>query len=311
MDMSKLMNMLKEKQSGGYPQKERTIKPQNGVRNRYRILPGWNPEDRETFFQEYGQHFIKGIDGKIKAVYTCQSKTFGHVCPVCSTIERAIPMTHDDATLRILEEAQSSSRILLNVIEPDSDDPTKVKILEVAPSIMWGSSTGRGQPKVGGIAQLFEDWNLLDMKEGADILITRTGEGKLTKYSVGVAAKSKPVPESILERLHDLKAYAEAETKESETRAITAVQSTVGLIEAPSSGSSPALGSPTKRADSAIDLGALEKAVNEAEAEEVAFVETEVAEVAATPRKKAVAPAAAAASSSSGDDELESMLAGL
>ena len=54
---------------------QRTAKPKPG-RSVWRILPGWDSKEPNLFFQAYGQHFIKNMDGELKVVIGCPDKTF-------------------------------------------------------------------------------------------------------------------------------------------------------------------------------------------------------------------------------------------
>lgn len=315
MDINKLQALLKSKKqetSGAY--KERAISPQAGVRNRYRILPGWDAANPEVFWQDFGQHYIKGVDGKIKAVITCQDKSFGDVCPVCNAIDRAIPMTHDDMTLKLLESAKAGAKVLFNVVEPESDKPNEVKILAVAPSVFLGA--GRGTDKVGGILQLIEEAaeegiNMFDLNEGFDIIIQKSGEGLSTRYSVSRAMKSKSVNPEVLKKLHNLKAYAE-EAPSALTKAVGFVNASVGLLEAPAaSGSYSAPRSAAPTGLDAVDMDVIEVAMSkipETVVVDAAPVETVVA---VAPVAAATAPVAAPTAKAGDDDDLAALVASL
>jgi len=209
--------------------RQKTIKPKDG-RNRYRILPGWKANLGDPrFYMDFGQHFVKDALGAIKAVYICVDKTFGKPCQVCDTIAHGIMNTHDDATKKRLEEAKSSARVLLNVLEIDGPTPTVPQILEVAPSVF------NGKKGVGGIIGLFAEWpTMLDPNTGHDIIIEKTGSGKNdTTYSVQIAGSSKPVPAEALTKLHDLDKFVQVESEEAMRRALTSVQAISGLLAAP------------------------------------------------------------------------------
>lgn len=300
MDLSKIKARAQEKvRSANYVPTAKII---NGVRNRFRLLEGWNPADREgSWYQDFGAHWIRGLDNEIKAVFVCQEKTFGQDCPVCNGLERAIAATHDDMALQRLTEAKSSARILVNVLEPDSDTPDKVKVLELPPSVVWGKSTSRGSPKVGGIFQLLEDWDLFDPNSGNDIIITRSGEGKLTSYSVGVAPKSKPVPKHIVDAdghiigLHNLVEYATRESGETARKALTSVNSIVGLLPPPESVARIATAAKAAPVVNDVEDVASVDVVDQDEIAEIEESVTAVAESRAAAPTKSVAKAAAPA----------------
>lgn len=237
MNRDQLLAMIKQKQSAETASYTKTIKPVAGQRNRYRLLPSYDAANPMKAFQSFGQHYIKGADKKVKAVINCTEHAMGTPCSVCDSIDRAIGMTHDDLTLKMLQDAKASKRILLNVLCPDSDKPEEVQILEVPVSVVEGKSAGRGQPKVGGIFALLEDWDLFDLTEGTDIIISKSGEGLMTSYGVTPAGKSKPVNPAVLEKLHNLEEIATAIAEDKVRLAITSVNATVGLLPAPGASS--------------------------------------------------------------------------
>lgn len=214
-----LMEMLRQKKNA-MSQNKKTIKP-NAGRNRYRILPGWREGD-PTFYHDFGQHFIKGVDKAIKAVYMCVDQTYGKPCPICEQIATGIRMSTDDLITNTLQEAKSSKRILMNVLALDSDQPDTPQVLEVGPSVFMG------------ILNLFDEWgaDLLDLEKGQDIVIHREGTGVNTKYTVQVGAKSKPVPATVMKKLHNLDEFVAQESEEVAKRAINALGSVAGVMPA-------------------------------------------------------------------------------
>ena len=194
-----IMEMVRSKrkaiqQSSG--RREKTVKPTPG-KNRFRILPGWRGGDDPTFFHDFGQHFIKGVDGQLKAVYVCTEKTYGKPCAVCEAIAEGMGAAGDDNVLNALSESKSKGRILMNALHLDGDDPKTPVILDLTPTTA---------EKVFDLMDEYGD--ITDPKTGIDIIINRTGTGLNTEYSVMPAAKSiKGVPAAILEKLHNLDEY--------------------------------------------------------------------------------------------------------
>lgn len=235
MDSKKLLEMVKSKHKA-MARRERTVKCNPG-KNRVRILPGWRAEQQEVFWHDFGQHYIKGDDGEVKAVYVCAEKTFGKPCTVCSSLAKAIKSSRDDTVVALLGDAKASERILVNALMLDGDDPATPVILELPPTVFKG------------VLALFEEWgNVIDSAEGRDLIITREGKGIGTKYTVSPAAKQSSLPTGVMGKLHNLDEYVAQENAEQQGRAIAAISSIAGVLVAPSA---PALASPDKPASAA------------------------------------------------------------
>lgn len=226
MDLMTLIQQKKAAMNSGNRQK--TAKPPEG-RSKWRILPGWRKDKEDsTFFHDFGQHFIKGMDNQLKAVYVCVDKTYGKPCKICEAIRQGVMSSSDDDVVKVLKDANAASRILLNAIHVDgeSQDP---QILEVGPKVF------------SEIINIIQEWgNILDLDTGKDIVIERTGKGLNTKYSVQVAAKSAPVPASVMGKLHDLDEYVAQESEEQARRALANLSQVAGLLPS-AAASKPAL----------------------------------------------------------------------
>jgi len=296
-----LLALLKDKKAAIAAQRRaKTAKFTDG-RSRWRILPSWKGAGQQ-FWHDFGQHFVKNAAGEIAAIYVCSEKTFGKPCEVCSVVAQSIKGATDDATLKILNDAKSNARVLVNAQQIDGPEPGKVQILEMPPSVF------------GDFVNLAEEFeqagqSILDLETGKDIIVTRTGTGKNTKYSVTPAAVSKPVDPSVMKQLHNLDEYVQQETAEGMTRALTSVRAVAGLLPAPAGGAGRAAGLPLAASGAATisddDMYAPAPAPARAPAPAAAMV-TDVAPKAAPAPVAAAAPAA-----STGDDELDALLAGL
>ncbi len=66
--------------------------------------------------QNWGQHFIKDAAGQLKAVYICTQTNFDEPCAVCEAIAQGAAMTSDEELLKVLKDARSSRRILVNAL---------------------------------------------------------------------------------------------------------------------------------------------------------------------------------------------------
>lgn len=312
--MSALLALLQQKkQAIAASRKSKTAKLTDG-RSRWRILPSWRGAD-QPFWHDFGQHFVKNSAGEIQAIYVCSEKTHGKPCEVCSVVAQSIKAATDDATLQLLNDAKANGRVLVNAFHIDGPEPTKVQILELPPTVF------------GDFVNLAEEFeqagqSILDLNTGKDIIVTRTGKGKNTKYSTVPAAVSQPVPAAVMAQLNNLDEYVNQETSEGMTRALTSVRSIAGLLPAPTGGARPS-GLPLAAAGAATlvdeDLYAAAPMPAKAPAAAVPTVEDVTpravapapAPVAAAPAPVAAAPVAATAATSTGDDELDALLAGL
>ncbi|MCL2874690.1 MAG: regulator [Betaproteobacteria bacterium] len=221
MDAAKLMELMKSKKQA-LKQRGKTIKPNPGA-NRYVLLPGWRKGEEHVWFHDFGQHFIKGVDKTLQAIYVCVDKTFGNACPVCEGLSKAIKMTHDDETVALLKEAVSKSSFLMNVLALDSDDPATPQILEV------------GKTVFGQIIDTLDHWGegVFDATAPQIIVINREGKGLNTEYSTQASPKKHTLPSGVLSKLNNLDEYVRQESEEKQRRAIAAINNVAGLLPSP------------------------------------------------------------------------------
>lgn len=307
--------------------RKRAATPNDG-RNRYRILPSWrlvhdgkllSSEEAakfapahfddeaklawaETFFADFGQHFLKDASGTIKAVAICTDKTFGKPCQICSELERGAAATSDPDHLKRLKDAMAGGRVLLNVLALDSSTPDVPVLLSLPPTVF------NGNKGVGGIVSLFTDWpNLVSLDKGADIIVEKSGKGMDTRYGVS-AVPGKPVDPKVMMRVDNIDDFITGEANpQGLGRAIAHVSTITGLLPAPTGASlseaasgafdmmTPTPQQQAKQAAAATDL---------TDVPDFAAAPAPVAEAPAEPAP--VAPAAPAAEKS-----LEELLAGL
>lgn len=278
--MSSLQALLKAKKQAiknATGRREQTTKPPAG-KSRFRILPSWRPVGKDgkfdpQFYHEFGQHFIKKNkdDKKPLAVYVCTDKTFDKPCPVCQAISEGISAATDDDVKNNLASAVSRGRILLNALHVDGPDPKAPVILELSPTTF---------DQIIDIAldngdEDDEDFNIVtDVSAGVDVIITRTGVGLETKYSIQPALKgSKPVDPKKIGSLHNLDEYVMQEYEEGKNKAIGAISTVSGLLPPPSK---PALADDSAFEDDVPEFGsdtpstsAPEEVIEEADYEEV------------------------------------------
>lgn len=219
MDASKLMALMADKKSA-MARRDRTVKPRNG-KNRIVLLPGWAEGQEHVWFHDYGQHFIKNAAGDILAVYPCSDAIYGTPCKVCAAIQEGVRTAPDDATIAALDEAKSSRRVLLNVLDLDGDKPNEPVIYEVPPTVF------------GNLVEIVSEWGIDAFKR--EIVINREGKGKMTKYNAQISPKSFEVTPAILSGLHNLDEYVQQESNDQLTRAINGLAALSGSLPAPSS----------------------------------------------------------------------------
>lgn len=308
--MSALLALLQQKkQEMAAGNRRKTIKPADGS-SRYRILPSWNGADK-LFHRDFGQHYVKNAAKEITAVYVCTEKTFGKPCSICDAISHGMRSATDDFTMDILKGSRSTGRTLLNVLHLDSKDPGEVHILELPATVF---------KQVIDIAYEYEEagQSILDLNTGSDLVISRTGTGIGTKYTVMRAAKSSPVSPSVLTKLHNLDEYVSQESSDGALRALNSVRAVTGLLPAPASTGLP-------RAVESIGAASIAEedpyAVAEAPvrklapapapAPDISDVPVKAAPVAAKPVAPVAAKPAPVAAESTGDEEMDALLASL
>lgn len=314
--MSALLDLLKaKKQDLAAGKRRKTAKPTEG-RTRWRILPSWRG-DGQQFWHDFGQHFVKNAAKELKAVYICTEKTFGKPCEICDSLGHAIKGTTDDATMELLKDARSNGRVLLNALHLDGPTPGEVQILELPPSVF------------GSIIEIAQEWeeageSILALgSAGKDIIISREGSGKNTKYVVQVAAKATNVPADVTSRLHNLDEYVQQESLEAQRRALEVVRN-VGALPAPAASTAASLraGGPSVMDETDDPYAVAEPPARRAAAPAAAATPPwtppaeafeDVPDLAAAPIAAPAkpAPVAAPAAASTGDDDLDAMLKSL
>ncbi|WP_323016359.1 hypothetical protein [Castellaniella sp.] len=286
--MSNLMELINQKkQAIQANNRGKTVKPPEGTSS-WRILPRWDGDLQGAFWHDYGQHFIKDTKGNLKAVYVCTDKTYGQPCQVCDAIQHGIMNSADDAIKKAMEEAKSSSRVLLNAVNLGADKPT-AEILELSPGTF---------AQVLGIISEWGVDEMLTLEGGRVVMIERTGKGLQTKYVAQAGAKKADVAEAIFKQATNLDEYVKQESAEQERRAIANLNAVAGLLSAPSA-SKPDLASVAAELDAldADGTDAIQGASGTSPAAEPATAAPQVAEQAAT------APAA-----STGDADLDALM---
>ena len=229
--MATLKEMMASKKAAIAEQSGRrtpTVKPGVG-KTRFRILPSWRGLEDPTFYHDFGQHFVKDSKGQMLAVYVCVEKTFSKPCAVCDAIRDGIFAATNDADKALLKQANAGGRILLNALQVEKDGNTPV-ILELSPTTF---------DKLIDIYQENadednENFNILtDINDGVDVIITRSGTGLNTEYSVQPALKgSKPVNKAVLAKLNNLDEHCAQEYAAGLLKATAAVRAATTGVQA-------------------------------------------------------------------------------
>jgi gp32 DNA binding protein like len=248
-----LLDAIKNKRSAlaAKSGRERAVKLSSN-KNLIRLLPNWTGAADGEFSQDFGQHFIKDKAGKIQAVYICTATTFGKQCEVCNEIARHAAETTDEDMVKVLSEARSSSRVLVNAIYMNgahANAKTDPVLLELPPSVFG---------MILGIAETYlEDHgiNIFDLAEGYDLVVNKTGSGRDTEYTVVAAPKPRAIPANTLEKARDLNAYAQQEYQAGLQKAIASLGAVMGGSGAPQL-TGPSGGTPAQKPTAAQNLAA-------------------------------------------------------
>lgn len=281
---------------------------------RIRILRGWKKDDAGTFWHPFGQHFIKGADGQIKAVFNCLDKTFDMPCPVCSGISKTITETDDDDVIKLLEGAKANSaRYLVNalILNREGVDPTKPVVLGLPGTVYDQIVKSFFEVDEDTGEEVFVD--LTSSTEGRTITVERTGTGVTnTKYTVRVAGKSTVLANAtaVEAQIIDLDDFVKQEAEGQTKRALDAIGSISGLI----------LSAPAHSSEKQAKIGKAAEYDEDAEDDALRMLESppkksELASRTATAidvnELDAVESATAVSSSASQLEELDDVLAGL
>lgn len=225
-----LLNQKKQKIADKRMGSKNSYKFKGGVTT-IRILPGWRADKTDpTFFHDFGQTFIKDMDKNTLAVVGDRLITYGEDDAVRSLIQKAKADAITEAQREHWKEMLASPRILVNALILDDKEvsATEPQIVEFSEAQF---DSILGQIDLAGIADEF-----LDLNEGFNLKVSKSGLGMKTRYSFSFERKPSSVDESVLEGLIDIDAYIRSKFADTE-RAVNAIKS----ITQGSSVSRPAL----------------------------------------------------------------------
>ncbi len=197
-------------------------------RNVFRILrptqeqAAWVEADGK-FWADSAVHWIKADEnGKPIVVLGDCETVYGKPSAINTAIQLAIDSAMDEASKKLYESWKPRKSVLLNAIDRGNNDA--VVILEL---------TGTTFQKFLEIWEMHldADEDLTDVTSGKDIVITKTGKGLQTEYSVSVApGASKPVNKDQMAKLNDLPKYIKDQFfRGEEQKALNAIQQIAGV----------------------------------------------------------------------------------
>jgi hypothetical protein len=228
--MTSVSDLLKKK-------RQQTADKRLGSRNAYkfkggvttiRILPTWRKDGDTKFFHEFGQAFIKNMNGDTLAVIGDRKLTYGEDDPIRNLIERAVGDSTTDSQREHWKNMKASPRILVNALILDDREvaPTEAQIVEFSET-QFDSIIE--QLELAGIADEF-----LDLEKGFNLKVNKTGTGfKNIRYTFSFDRKPSAVPAGAMDTLTDIDAYVRSKFADTD-RAINAIKSlTQGTVIQP------------------------------------------------------------------------------
>lgn len=226
MDLAKLQaavrarqEQIEAKKAGGL----KAVKIPAG-QSRWRILPGWRKDDPFTYYHDFASFWFKDQNGKVSAVIVAEGDTFGRPDPVADLVWGAWRAASDKDTKDRLKELLPARQVLVNAIQISGAgaDPTKVVLL--------GLPNGVAEKFHNLVAARLEDGiNMLDLKTGRDVIITKTGTGLNTEYSLVDSPKETAIDEGLLAQLVNIDAFIETKRQEGLQKGIGPVNDAIAL----------------------------------------------------------------------------------
>lgn len=226
--MTSIQELLKQKRQSIADKRmgsKKTYRFKGGVTT-VRILPGWRKSD-PTFYHEFGQTFIKNMDGDVLAVVGDRMITYGEDDVVRNLLQRAKGDARTDAQREHYHDMLAKSRVLVNalILDDKEIDPTIPQIVEFSESQFDNILQ---QVELAGIDEEF-----LDLDSGFNLKVSKTGRGKNdTKYSFAFDRKASSVDKSVMESVVDLDSYVRSQF-EGTDRAVNALKSITQGVHVP------------------------------------------------------------------------------
>lgn len=184
-------------------------------------------------FKTYGQHFVKK-DGEKMSVYLCTKQTHDEQCPICEAVYEGLARYKGDKAMEnTINKMRSAKRYLWNGIVEGQEDKG-VQLIELA-------STCFDQIQDRLIEHMDEGFgDPLSLEEGYPFVITRTGTGTDTKYTVSASPKrKKALAADTMGKLINIELLTE---RVDEARLLTTLNKANAVIGLPLVSSVPAIG---------------------------------------------------------------------
>lgn len=199
-----------------------------------RILPSWRGSEAEhqPFYHDFGQAFIKDLDGNTLAVIGDRRMCYGEDDEIRNLIVKACATAETDAVRQHYKDMLAKPRVIVNaLVLNDSDvDPNTAEILDFS------------QNQFDTILPLMEaivldGENPLDIDSGYNLIIEKEGTSLQTRYKLYFERKPSKASSTAMETVVDLDAFVRAKCAETD-RAINALKSVTQAASMPVSGRS-------------------------------------------------------------------------
>jgi hypothetical protein len=186
-----------------------------------RILPSWRPttEAERPFFHDFGQAFIKDLDGNLLAVIGDRKMTYGEDDAVRDLISLAKAEAGTDATREHYHQMIAKQKHIVNavVLNDPGVDKNTAEMIEFS------------QTQLDTIFQqmekILEDGeNPLDLDNGYDLEVEKEGTGLKTRYKFLFARRPSKVDARVMDTVTDLDSYVRSQFNDTD-RAINAIKS--------------------------------------------------------------------------------------
>jgi hypothetical protein len=205
--------------------KVRWWKPNTG-KNNIRLLPPWTQDgpNSGSFYREIHTHWRVGGESAGDN-YVCPLTTpdiGGDYCPICEEVDR-LKSTKDPADLELAKELRAKTQYLSNVVDLTDPVYTKSDLADWEAGQQEGSdrecpfAVGDTKIQVYGYGSLLfkeildyfnDEVDLTDLETGFDLVLTKEGEGRTTKYRLRPAPKPTALKVqggiNVLEKLNNL-----------------------------------------------------------------------------------------------------------
>lgn len=215
----------KRKQIEANQQRDFTVSPPPG-NSRWRLLPHWTGDANLNPAVQYGQHFVRDpMTNEVRMVVVCESKTFDRPCEVCDEINRIMLDNPDEATVNALKNAQAQQKFIFNAVQYEKSTGYHKEVKQLAvPQTVYAAISAVAETYL----EVGEEQNPFNLDTGRDIIITRSGVAKNTKYSVVASPVANPIDHSYLEQAVDLDEYVNQVTEEKMRKALIALKALGG-----------------------------------------------------------------------------------